>query len=371
MKTLIKSIPKPVYWLAALTIAIISIGAVAWMPAKALHLQIRAGQLLEDYIEEHTSGYRNFYTCQLPVLTDLPLDSHLKEAVVLLETARAIRPQNAHTHYQLGRAYCLSGDYDSALEAFDTFNQLKPDNPLGYLEIAFTHMTIVLTAEEQPTHQRLIHETRSKEILSDLGLTDDFFLEQAALRFRRSDYRPAWFWYRLAHTFQPLDAADVFRTAVMDLTFGYETSFGDYLDEVAVMALDGPLVMPPDQFMWLNNGNPVRQGEEEGLPSAIYRSNSEKGIVFLHLEEDGRYCVTVLALDRPPQPTRIELTLDLDRVILLELPNGDDAWRTFKFELPLEEGLHLLGVRLTNLETVDDVARYGFVGTITLTPCGD
>jgi tetratricopeptide (TPR) repeat protein len=269
MKALLKSIPKPVFRYGLLLIALLVMGVFAFTPLRALNLQARAGRLIEAYVEEHASEYINYFTCQMPALTTLPMDEGLDEAITLLKTARELRPHNAHPYYQLGRAYCLSGDYFSAVVAFDTYNQIRPGNPLGILEKAFAHLSMALTMEELPTHQKLAHEIRSQRILSSQGLTGDYFLEQANSAFRRNAYRAAWYWYRLANAFQPLEEPMAFRTAILDLAYSNETSLMEHLSDEYILQLDeSESFLLSDYFTLLDNGSPVSGGEEEEQPIA-------------------------------------------------------------------------------------------------------
>lgn len=179
MKALLKSIPKPVLWIGLLVIIILVLGTLAFNPLRVLSLQARAGRLMENYIHENAAEFANHFTCQLPLLTQLPEDQGLREAVLLLTTARSIRPQDPQTNLLLGRAYCLQGDFLSAIQAFNAFTQAKPDNPLGELERAFAHYSLAQVEEDLPEVERAAHLVESRRILEGLGLElEDFYPQE-------------------------------------------------------------------------------------------------------------------------------------------------------------------------------------------------
>jgi hypothetical protein len=58
-----------------------------WHPLNVLYLQARAGDILDDYWEGYAAELSNYLTCQLPLLTELPQDSHLAQAAAFLNQA--------------------------------------------------------------------------------------------------------------------------------------------------------------------------------------------------------------------------------------------------------------------------------------------
>ncbi len=178
MKSLLKSIPKPILWISFAVIFILLLGTLAFNPLRVLSLQARAGRLIDAYIQEYAPEHLNKFTCQLPLLTQLPEDQRLNEAVTLLETARGIRPDDPQTNLLLGQAFCLQGDYFRAIVAFKTFTQSRPDNPLGELEMAFAHQALAQSENEISEIERTAHEAESRRILEELGLEPEEFYPQ-------------------------------------------------------------------------------------------------------------------------------------------------------------------------------------------------
>jgi tetratricopeptide (TPR) repeat protein len=65
-----------------------------------------------------------------------PDSEHLPVAIAHLQRAIAWDGNNAQAHRLLGQADLAQGDYLAAIEALTTYADLRPDNPLGHLELA-------------------------------------------------------------------------------------------------------------------------------------------------------------------------------------------------------------------------------------------
>ena len=194
-------------------IGLIIISVIGWTvipPAIELSRQSRAGSLIENYIQNRAPEYADHFTCLLPILTTLPTDEGLEQAIDLLERASASPPGNPHTDYLLGRAYCLRGDYPRAIDAFEAFHTQRPDNPLGWLEKGFAYFSWALAMDEtrQPERDELFE--RSRLALLGVGVDQAILLGHGDAAFRRNNPQIAWLWYLLAEAIGelPSEAAD-------------------------------------------------------------------------------------------------------------------------------------------------------------------
>lgn len=77
--------------------------------------------------------------CTESPITDEATRSKLSRAISDLQTAVRYDPSLTHAYLLLGRTSCLLGDYDGAVESYLVYTSLRPDNPLGYLELGFTN----------------------------------------------------------------------------------------------------------------------------------------------------------------------------------------------------------------------------------------
>jgi tetratricopeptide (TPR) repeat protein len=64
------------------------------------------------------------------------------QATEALNLAHKARPSSTQTLLMLGRAYCLSGRLEEAAEVYKAYTELRPDNPLGHLELGFAYQIL-------------------------------------------------------------------------------------------------------------------------------------------------------------------------------------------------------------------------------------
>ncbi len=76
-----------------------------------------------------------------------PADRETWPAVTHLKKVVAREPDDAQTYRLLGRAYRAQGDWPAALEALGRYTRLRPDDPLGYLELAGVYEAIEARAQ--------------------------------------------------------------------------------------------------------------------------------------------------------------------------------------------------------------------------------
>jgi len=76
-----------------------------------------------------------------------PDNGHLPAAVAHLRRAIAWDGNNAQAYRLLGQAYLAQGDYPAAIEALTSYTDLRPDNPLGHLELAQAYGRLARVSE--------------------------------------------------------------------------------------------------------------------------------------------------------------------------------------------------------------------------------
>ena len=101
--------------------------------ASAYHLEI-GGRAL-DQVSNPNNQIPNPNE-QIPNLNDKIPNPNLARAVAHLEAALRWDAGNAQAYRLLGRAYLAQGDLVAAAEALTHFTELRPDNPLGHIELA-------------------------------------------------------------------------------------------------------------------------------------------------------------------------------------------------------------------------------------------
>ena len=106
--------------------------AVGTPQVLSLHYQNKAGGLLDAYVQREAEDYQDHFACLTPLLAELPVDGGDEpfQAIDLLLRAGRVTPNHTQVDYLLGKAYCLTQDYESAISAFKAYNQRRPDAPL-------------------------------------------------------------------------------------------------------------------------------------------------------------------------------------------------------------------------------------------------
>jgi len=106
--------------------------------ARAIYHQVRGNQYLDKVLEPIGGADSVTTYC----LSD-PLDDNTKQLAQRsrgqLERSLAFSPEIPHTQLQLGRINCLLGDLVAAIDSYITYTELRPENPLGYLELGFAY----------------------------------------------------------------------------------------------------------------------------------------------------------------------------------------------------------------------------------------
>ncbi len=126
--------------IAVITIIVISVLIIP--RALSIYYQTKGGQIVNRVIRESENISDIGLTCaELPPRKGT-LKEKVQEGIAKLKLAERFDAGNTQIYYHLGRAYCLLGEPDKALTQFDTFTQLRPANPLGYIELGFAYEEI-------------------------------------------------------------------------------------------------------------------------------------------------------------------------------------------------------------------------------------
>ncbi len=120
---------------------VIATAALLWLRPGALGLyhQVKGGSILAGVIQPLQKTHPGSFACQLGPLTEPSTRSRLKQTVAHLEAARKYNPDLSQAYLLLGRAFCLLGEVDNAVDAYQTYVSLRPNNPLGHLELGFAY----------------------------------------------------------------------------------------------------------------------------------------------------------------------------------------------------------------------------------------
>jgi Flp pilus assembly protein TadD len=67
------------------------------------------------------------------------------KALRFLETASFLWPSNDRLYLLLGRTHCITGNSDQAITSYTAYTELRPHNPLGYIELGFAYERLCTT----------------------------------------------------------------------------------------------------------------------------------------------------------------------------------------------------------------------------------
>jgi tetratricopeptide (TPR) repeat protein len=350
-----KKILRPLL-LAALILAVV---LILFLPTlRVLRLQSQAGALLEDVRQTAAGEYPEQFWCLLPLLTGLVEDPRLAEAADLLAQAVEINPSHPHTYFLLGRTHCLAGNFTAALTALTQYTHTRPDNPLGELELAFAAYAGNTFFPNDPTP----FLTTFREVIGQVAVTGEDFYLQADQAFRIEDYPSAWLWYRIGEQLEPITGSRAFRKDLLDAVYtGVFSPSIQAAVEVIPLSTEAPVTILPSAFFRLSSGHEIFVEHQSGNQIGRFSQNTDDGGVFIKVPHSGIFRLTIYAIDQPPAPTLVGITINLRTIETLELTEGDGSLQSFSVNIKLESGYHLLGIKLENDDIIVDLDRNAYI----------
>jgi hypothetical protein len=123
-------------------ITILGIGLWFFPRFLALYYQIKGGQVLENVVEKEAFNELGLVTCSDSSLQSRESRSQVNQAVFDLKLAIKNNSLAPQSYLLLGRAYCLLDEPENAVESYQKYTTLRPDNPLGHWELALAYEQI-------------------------------------------------------------------------------------------------------------------------------------------------------------------------------------------------------------------------------------
>jgi tetratricopeptide (TPR) repeat protein len=165
----------------------IAIGLMILPHIIGLYHQIQGGRRLDAAID---TQMQNGLACAQDYSPTAEQISLLQQAVHNFEKALQVDPHLEQAALQQGIAYCLLGEQQNAARSLKIYNNLRPNNPYGHLELGF------LYAGTGDNAQAVVE-------WSAAGVSwQDFFINGEQAR-RDKDYIQALLWYQRANLFAP------------------------------------------------------------------------------------------------------------------------------------------------------------------------
>lgn len=368
----VKKMGKRGIWLLVAVVLIALLIVFVYPQVKAIRLQSRAGEIIEEYVaqvqkEQPQMAVGNFY-CIIPVLQSGSLEgNNLDQAIQWLNEARSLAPNNVHSGFLLGQAYCLNEEYERAVDALNEFLILRPANLLARAEIGFAYTALARSTTDPEVAKT--YQSKSLQYLEKAGFTKESFVNFGNAAFKQERYQDALVWYEVGESHIEQQNSLLFRDALLQLVLESSSTDSDQIKDEMIFELDTELTIEPTDLFILSSGASVPTRVEAGQTIGILYSNSQDAGILLNVSEAKKFCISGQVLDRPPAPTQIGVDIDFETLKVLDLVNGDGDWVQFEFDVTFDQGLHVLGIKLMNDAVVDGVDRNAYIGSITINPC--
>ncbi|WP_428839428.1 tetratricopeptide repeat protein [Bellilinea caldifistulae] len=119
------------------------------------------------------------------------VQARLGKAINQLEQASRLLPKQAHLYYLLGRAYCMAGKYDLAVQVLPIFSELRPKNPQADLELGFALEKLCPPRGE-------CEKITTKQVWQRAGVLPEHLIANGEAARKKEDFSQAIDWYRRA-----------------------------------------------------------------------------------------------------------------------------------------------------------------------------
>jgi len=347
----ISRIKKPIAYglLAFLILAILAI-IILRPRALALYHQVKGGMILRSVILTAQKTNPNAIACDLEPVQEDSAHTQLKQAIAHLEAARHYAPKLAQTYLLLGRAFCLYGEPENAVSSYRTYVLLRPQNPLGHLELGLAYA--------------LIGESMSAIDWQTAGITPEQVLAQAEQAFKIADYRTAANRYRQSAEIKELTFADYLRWAIAATISKQEFPGSiDHILPVFPIAGSGSTKIEANYFRWLREVPNIlvygdRLIDHPGKDPTVARMWwGGDAVIIIQVPASGKHAITIRAQNTLPPPVQMNLTIDYVPVFPFEMERGDMSWQEFQTEVILSAGFHVIGLRYINNGVVNGIDR--------------
>jgi hypothetical protein len=328
--------------------ASVGLGPRVW----ALYQQVRGGSYLAGVLQPLQKSNPGSFACQLGPLTEPSSRSRLQQAIAHLEAARHSDPRLAQAALLLGRAYCLDGDLENAIAAYRAYIRMRPQNPLGHLEIGMAYA--------------LGSQTAAIAAWQSAGVTPAQILSVAEQAFTLKNYPSAASWYRIS----AVGVKDIPIGVLLRWSMAASISGQDLPDTanqilpVFPIAELGKTRIEAMYFRWLRDNvqNNLAYGDRlmdrPGPDRSVGRMWwSGDAVIIIHAPVSGKYAITIRAQNSIPPPVQMNLTLDLVPVYPFEMQRGDMSWQEFQTEVDLSAGYHVIELQFLNNAIVNGIDR--------------
>jgi tetratricopeptide (TPR) repeat protein len=116
----------------------------------SIFYQVRGGEII-SYLSGFKSNenYSDFSCSYSSSDSNFDIDL-ISRAISYYKAALRLDEGNSHSNLQLGRIYCYIDDPEEAAKYYNRYLELRPNNPIGYLELGFAYEKLYKACESIP-----------------------------------------------------------------------------------------------------------------------------------------------------------------------------------------------------------------------------
>jgi|GEM_PF-6135652 len=182
----------PRKWLV-IGLILLAVGAglmLGFRPLSAFWLQQQGGAAVVE-LSRNLPADSGGFACLAEPLQNAEVQARLGKAINQLEQASRLLPEQAHLYYLLGRAYCMAGKYDLAVQVLPIFSELRPKNPQADLELGFALEKLCPPRGE-------CEKITTKQVWQRAGVLPEHLIANGEAARKKEDFSRAVEWYQRA-----------------------------------------------------------------------------------------------------------------------------------------------------------------------------
>jgi tetratricopeptide (TPR) repeat protein len=327
-----------------------------------LYYQSRGGELVQQVFKSDGTLVHGI-ACEKPPLTNESARIQLDQAILQIQKAIEFNSEMAKAYLILGRAYCLLGEPDMAIEAYSVFTELRPENPLGHLELGFAYEAACQKNEGQSmmkddksiAYSLCMDSDQEARIIDEwkkAGVNTSQLMEEGKRAFLNQQYHQAVRWYtRAAATNSDLPPSSLFQWSVAAVIDGSPLPQTNASDTVEIRRISDITTIEAEEFYWLledlsrnlNYGDKLKEG-------IMWWSGT--AVTFLEIPERGTYDISIRVKDTPG-PLSFQIEQDFVPIARFRLSEGDNTWQELEVTTEMPAGIHIVGIHF--LDDIGDL----------------
>jgi hypothetical protein len=166
-------------------------------PTISMFYQIWGGQVMKQMLVEERLGDVDTFSCDIEPLSDKKSLMKLDSIIMYMQKAIKYNPKASQPHLLLGRSYCLRGKPIKAVEHYQVFSTLRPENLLGLMELGVTY-DVLSTLQNTGGILYEYNDGLQQEIWRATGISTQDLLNRGLDGLKTRSYNEVSLWHRRA-----------------------------------------------------------------------------------------------------------------------------------------------------------------------------